>query len=71
MLTPMLYGLLDARIHQTQILERCAELMDAGKLDVHVHQTLPLADAARAHRLLEQGGVMGKIVLLTAGAEGD
>jgi NADPH:quinone reductase-like Zn-dependent oxidoreductase len=36
----------------------------AGHLRTRVDRTLPLAEAERAHRLLEAGGLRGKIVLL-------
>ncbi|MGA1475916.1 MAG: zinc-binding dehydrogenase, partial [Prochlorothrix sp.] len=32
-------------------------------LKIHLAQTFPLAEAAAAHRLLAQGGMMGKVVL--------
>lgn len=63
MLTPMHQGLNDALRHQGQILEHCARLFDEGKLKVYVAHTFPLAEAAAAHRLIEQGGMTGKIVL--------
>ncbi|MBI3773896.1 MAG: zinc-dependent alcohol dehydrogenase family protein [Gammaproteobacteria bacterium] len=63
MLTPMHQGLTDALRHQGQILQRCAQLFDEGKLKIHVAHTFPLAEAAAAHRLIEQGGMTGKIVL--------
>jgi NADPH2:quinone reductase len=63
MLTPVFANLDYALEHQGEILRRCAELIDAGKLRVHVHETLPLARAADAHRLLESGKVLGKVVL--------
>ncbi|UNO43013.1 NADP-dependent oxidoreductase [Streptomyces sp. MST-110588] len=44
-------------------LEALAELVDAGKLRSHVAHGLPLADAARAHRLIGSGSTTGKIVL--------
>jgi NADPH2:quinone reductase len=65
MLTPMLYGLTEARTHQAEILERGARLIDEGRLSLHVHQSLPLSEAATAHRLLESREVMGKLVLIT------
>lgn len=40
-----------------------AGLVDAGRLTVHVARTLPLAEAAEAHRLVEAGHVRGKVVL--------
>ncbi|MGE7389167.1 NADP-dependent oxidoreductase [Streptomyces sp. NPDC004126] len=48
-----------------QRLGELAALVDSGKLRVHVRRTLPLAQAAEAHRELETGHGRGKIVLLT------
>lgn len=45
---------------QTQWL---ADLVAAGKLQVVVQRTFPLAEAAAAHKLLEGGHVRGKVVL--------
>lgn len=39
------------------------ELIEAGQLKVHVEQTFPLEDAAKAHELGESGRVTGKLVL--------
>ncbi len=39
------------------------ELVASGKVDVHVPHKLPLADAAKAHDLLEGRASSGKIVL--------
>ncbi|MGW4483306.1 NADP-dependent oxidoreductase [Amycolatopsis sp. NPDC004368] len=39
------------------------DLVKAGQLKVHVEQTFPLDEAARAHELGEAGRVTGKIVL--------
>jgi len=63
MLTPMFMELHAARLRQTQILEQGAALFDSGQLRVSVFEVLPLQDAARAHQLIERGGVQGKIVL--------
>jgi NADPH2:quinone reductase len=63
MLTPQAMGLTDDRIHQRKILEQGAAMVDAGKLKVHVSHRLPLEQAAEAHRLIEAGGMIGKIVL--------
>ena len=38
-------------------------VIEAGKLRVPVHATFPLEHAAEAHRLMEAGGHMGKILL--------
>jgi len=63
MLTPMLQDLPEARLHQGDILNQCAKLIDAGKLKPLISTTLPLEDAAKAHELIEEGHVQGKIVL--------
>ncbi len=68
MLTPMLRDLPETRAHQGDILDRCAELIDAGQLRIHVDRVLPLDQAAAAHRLVEGQGTMGKIVLDTSAA---
>jgi NADPH:quinone reductase-like Zn-dependent oxidoreductase len=44
-------------------LEHLAALVERGQLRPHVSHVVPLAEAARAHELLEAGGVTGKIVL--------
>ena len=44
-------------------MEALAGLVEASELRVHVSQTFPLADAARAHVLGETGRVQGKLVL--------
>jgi NADPH:quinone reductase-like Zn-dependent oxidoreductase len=44
-------------------LEALAQLAGSGKLRVHLQTTLPLAEAARAHELLESGRTTGKIAL--------
>lgn len=63
MLSPMLFGLEDAQAHHGWILEQCAELFDRDALRIEVHRTLPLEAAAEAHRMMEQGNVVGKLVL--------
>ncbi|MDQ1464499.1 MAG: NADPH:quinone reductase [Actinomycetota bacterium] len=47
-----------------QRLAELARLVDAGELTLRVATTLPFADAAEAHRLLEKGGLRGRIVLV-------
>jgi NADPH:quinone reductase-like Zn-dependent oxidoreductase len=44
-------------------LEAPAGLVDSGELRVHLQTTLPLAEAAKAHQLLESGRTTGKIAL--------
>lgn len=64
MLTPMLHDLPQARAHQGHILDQCGRWCDQGRLHIEVSQSLPLAQAARAHELIESGHTQGKIVLL-------
>jgi NADPH:quinone reductase len=40
------------------------DMLAAGKLNPHIHAHLPLAEAARAHELLEGGTVLGKLLLV-------
>lgn len=63
MLSPMYFGLREARAHQTGILERCATLVEEGRLRVHLERTFPLAEAAEAHRAVAEGHTTGKVVL--------
>lgn len=47
--------------------ERLGELValyEKGALDVHIRVRLPLADAAEAHRIVEEGHGRGKVVLI-------
>jgi len=44
-------------------LEALADLAESGRLRVHLQATLDLAEAAKAHELLESGSVTGKIAL--------
>lgn len=45
-------------------LEALAGLAETGRLRVHLQATVGLAEAAKAHELLDSGGVTGKIALL-------
>lgn len=63
MLTPMALGMNEARIIQRKILETGAKMIEDGQLEIIVSHTLPLAQAARAHELIEAGHSTGKIVL--------
>jgi len=63
MLTPMLRTLNKARDQQVRILEQCADLMEQGKLHIKVTQTFDLENIQQAHKLIEEGHTMGKIVL--------
>ncbi len=63
MLTPMLNNLIHAQQNQAEILRQCARLIDQGQLRIQLSHTFPLAEAAAAHQLLEQGSALGKIAL--------
>jgi NADPH2:quinone reductase len=63
MLTPQLMKQHDERIRQRKILERGAQLVEDSKIGVLVSYALPLAEAQQAHKLIEQGSVLGKIIL--------
>jgi NADPH2:quinone reductase len=63
MLTPMLHDLPRVREHQGEILQRCGQWCDEGRLKIQVGHTFPLEKAVEAHRLLEEGHIQGKIVL--------
>ncbi len=63
MLTPALKDLPEALAHQGEILRRCGEWLAEEKMKIHVGQTLPLDQAAEAHRIIEAGHATGKIVL--------
>jgi NADPH2:quinone reductase len=64
MLTPMLRHLPQARANQVAILGDCSEMIDSGSLRIHVGESLPLEQAAQAHKLIEQGRMQGKLVLV-------
>jgi NADPH2:quinone reductase len=63
MLTPQVMNLHAERIRQRKILEQGAKLVEAGHLGVLISHRLPLEQAAAAHRLIEAGGMIGKIIL--------
>lgn len=63
MLTPMLRDLPEAREHQGEILRRCAEWIDAGRLGIKVSEIFPLEQVADAHHRIEEGHTQGKLVL--------
>ena len=67
MLTPQVMKQHEERIRQRKILEQGAKLAEAGTLGVLVSYALPLKDAAEAHRIIEQGHVLGKIILTMGG----
>lgn len=64
MLTPQVMCQHEERIRQRKILEQATALIDTDQLKVHVSHSLPLAQVAEAHRLIEAGGMIGKVVLV-------
>lgn len=62
-LTPMLKDLPEARDKHIEILNQCAGYADQGLLKAHISAALPLAEAAKAHEMIENGHTTGKIVL--------
>jgi NADPH2:quinone reductase len=64
MLTPMVLGNIEGLQHHGEILQQCANWIDENKLKIHVSHQFPLQEAAKAHELLENGAITGKIVLL-------
>jgi len=63
MLTPMVLNLTEAAEHHGDILDQCAQFFDQQQLSMVVCDTLPLQQAAEAHRQIEKGSVIGKLVL--------
>jgi NADPH:quinone reductase len=66
MAAALYFGLHPGRVVQIGILEQGSRLFEQGILKVHVSRTLPLVEAAEAHRLIEAGHTPGKIVLKIA-----
>ena len=60
---PAVFGWEAHRERQRKILEQAAVHFDAGELRIQVGATFPLERAADAHRALEAGQVIGKVVL--------
>jgi NADPH2:quinone reductase len=60
---PSVFGWPEHRERQRAILEQASGHFDAGELRVEVGATFPLERAADAHRALEAGQVVGKVVL--------
>jgi len=63
MLTPMHLGMTEGRKAQREILDEATRRIEAGEIRIQVNQTFPLEEAAKAHQLIEQGHMKGKIVL--------
>ena len=63
MLSPLLFNLKNKQIDQTKILAKCANLIDNENLKIHINNIMPLKYASKAHKKIETGHTMGKIVL--------
>lgn len=63
MLAPAFLGLKEKRLKQRAILETCATYFEQGKLKIEISHALSLPEAAKAHQIIEAGGVVGKIIL--------
>jgi NADPH2:quinone reductase len=68
MLTPMWRGLTANLRHQAGLVRRSIDLLASGKLCIAIDRVFPLSEAAAAHRRLESGESVGKIVLAMANA---
>jgi NADPH2:quinone reductase len=66
MLTPMLLERQDLLDAQARRVEQGMALLAGGKLNVHIAATFPLAEIVAAHRQLDAGGAVGKIVVRIA-----
>jgi NADPH:quinone reductase len=53
----------EGRLRQTRILQDVAALVDEGRLKVHLHHSYRLEELREAHRALEAGEVIGRIVV--------
>ncbi|MBY0439709.1 MAG: zinc-binding dehydrogenase, partial [Burkholderiales bacterium] len=53
------------RDRRRALMQRAIELMAAGRLAPPVPTVLPLAEARRAHELLEARRLLGKLVLVS------
>ncbi len=63
MLTPTIFSLHDERVRQGKVLEKANAAFDEQGYEIRLQQVLPLEQAAEAHRILERGGLTGKLVL--------
>lgn len=64
MLIPMIHGV--GRERHGEILREVAALADAGELQPVIDQRLPLARVTEAHRRLESGQAIGKVIVEVA-----
>lgn len=63
MLTPLHFKLHAERVRQTGLLEKAAQLIDAGEIKLVVNHIFNMDDIARAHQIVEDGHSVGKTVI--------
>ena len=66
MLTPMWFDLRDRLKRQAAIIEKAMALLESGRLRLHIDSTFSIRDIVAAHRRLEAGSMIGKVVLRIA-----
>lgn len=60
---PQVSGIRKFRLRQAGVLEQIAVLVDQGNLKVHLDRVYALDEVAEAHRALEAGEIMGRVVV--------
>jgi NADPH:quinone reductase len=63
MLTPMRLGLMERLRQQAEHIAEAVGWLGEGRLRIVIDRIFPLADVAEAHRYLESGTAVGKVVL--------
>ncbi|VAW82002.1 hypothetical protein MNBD_GAMMA13-1110, partial [hydrothermal vent metagenome] len=59
-----LYNIFEMRELFESSIQKLIQYLDDGKIKPHIHEKIPLHEAARAHQLLENSEVMGRLILL-------
>jgi NADPH2:quinone reductase len=62
---PLFPDISDDNVWYRETLTELLDLLAAGQINPLVAERIPLAEAARAHEVLERGGYAGKVVLVT------
>lgn len=63
MLTPMHFKMHEARMRQTEMLNKASRMIDAGQIKPHVTNVFSLEEVDKAHHVVEAGHSTGKTVL--------
>jgi NADPH2:quinone reductase len=63
MLSPMHFKMHQARVNQTQMLNKAARMIDAGDIKVVVNNVFSLEEIGQAHQVIEAGHSSGKNVI--------